>query len=154
MAKALDLDLRERIVRAVERGQSKVIVAARFEVGYSTVKKLCRQWRDTGSLKSNRHRCGRKRGQSAMQAGALPACMAADPNRALTALAANCGVTAQTTAERCVEIRSKTLDLPGRNGGQHQHDPPVRLRAAGTAGGRGESGSSRRCHTAIGRRQR
>jgi transposase len=47
--KALDRDLRERIVRAVERGESMPSVAARFEVSPSTVKKLKYRQRDTGS---------------------------------------------------------------------------------------------------------
>jgi transposase len=47
--KSLDRDLRERIVRAVERGEPMPRVAARFEVGLSTVKKLKYRHRDTGS---------------------------------------------------------------------------------------------------------
>ena len=59
--KALDRDLRERIVRAVERGEPMPRVAARFEVGYSTVKKLKYRHRDTGSTEPLTSRCGRKR---------------------------------------------------------------------------------------------
>jgi transposase len=59
--KALDRDLRERIVRAVGRGEPMTRVAARFEVGYSTVKKLKYRQRDTGSTEPQTCRCGRKR---------------------------------------------------------------------------------------------
>ena len=47
--KALDRDLRERILRAVDRGEPMTRVAARFEVGYSAVEKLRYRQRDTGS---------------------------------------------------------------------------------------------------------
>jgi transposase len=59
--KALDRDLRERILKAVDRGEPMPSVAARFEVGYSTVKKLKYRRRDTGSTEPLTSRCGRKR---------------------------------------------------------------------------------------------
>ncbi len=63
--KALDRDPRERILRAVERGEAMIRIAARFEVGYSTVKKLKYRQRDTGSTEPLTWRCGRKRALSA-----------------------------------------------------------------------------------------
>jgi transposase len=59
--KALDRDLRVRILRAVDRGESMPSVAARFEVGYSTVRKWKRRRRQTGAAETLTHRCGRKR---------------------------------------------------------------------------------------------
>jgi|JRYL01.1.fsa_nt_gb transposase len=50
MAKALDLDLRRRLVAAVEAGASCRSVAARFDVSESAVIKLMRRYRATGSL--------------------------------------------------------------------------------------------------------
>lgn len=50
MAKPLDLDLRRRLVAAVEAGASCRSVAARFEVSESAVIKLMRRYRATGSL--------------------------------------------------------------------------------------------------------
>ena len=49
--KALSLDLRKRIVDAYEQGQgSQQAIAQRFGVGSSTVERLLKQWRTTGSL--------------------------------------------------------------------------------------------------------
>jgi transposase len=44
------LDLRQRIVAAVEAGESTKEVAERFEVSWSSVKRYYKQWRETGSL--------------------------------------------------------------------------------------------------------
>jgi transposase len=48
--KAYSLDLRERIVRAVEDGTSQAEVARLFHVGERSVKRYLRQWRTTGTL--------------------------------------------------------------------------------------------------------
>lgn len=49
--KPYSLDLRERIVRAYEQGQGSIAeVAASFNVSTYFVKKMLRQWRQTGSL--------------------------------------------------------------------------------------------------------
>ncbi len=69
--KALDADLRERITRAVERGEAMTVISARFEVGYSTVKKYKYRQRDTGSTEPFTSRCGRKRSLSPQQAEEL-----------------------------------------------------------------------------------
>lgn len=54
MAKSLDLDLRRRLVSAVEAGASCRSVAARFDVSESAVIKLMRRYRATGSLASGK----------------------------------------------------------------------------------------------------
>jgi len=96
--KALDRDLRERIVRAVERGEPMTRVAARFEVGYSTVKKWVRRRRDTGSTEPLTHRCGRKRALSPEQADRLAASALGDPGRTPEDLRAEAGATCCLTA--------------------------------------------------------
>jgi transposase len=48
--KAYSLDLRRRIVAAVEGGQSKMDVARRFQVSYATVRKYVTQWTQAGDL--------------------------------------------------------------------------------------------------------
>lgn len=53
------LDLRERIVRAVEQGESKTAVSQRFCVSLSTVKRYVK-WRAEGKL-TRRQGGGRKR---------------------------------------------------------------------------------------------
>ncbi len=51
MAKPYSIDLRERVVSAVEKGGlSRHQAAARFELGVSTVIKWVRRFRETGSM--------------------------------------------------------------------------------------------------------
>lgn len=51
MAKPLSMDLRERVVAAVEReGLSRHEAAARFGIGVSTAVAWLRRWSDTGSV--------------------------------------------------------------------------------------------------------
>ena len=51
MPKAYSQDLRDRIVRAVDRGASRRSTAAKFEVSVSFVIRLVQRWRATGSAK-------------------------------------------------------------------------------------------------------
>jgi transposase len=48
--KAYSQDLRERIVKEVEQGETKENTAARFQVSLSTVKRYVRQWEKEGHL--------------------------------------------------------------------------------------------------------
>lgn len=50
MARPLSKDLRERIVEAVERGESRNAAAKRFAVSVSCVIRLVQRWHDTGSI--------------------------------------------------------------------------------------------------------
>jgi transposase len=60
--KALDMDLRERILAAVLEGnESMPKIAARFSVSHKVVQKLKYQWRDLGTLQPQTHKVGRKR---------------------------------------------------------------------------------------------
>lgn len=54
------LDLRQRIVAAVEAGASTKEAAERFEVSLSSIKRYCKQWRETSSLEP-KARPGRRR---------------------------------------------------------------------------------------------
>jgi transposase len=57
---AYSLDLRQRVVRAYERGQASIAeIAERFGVGPTFVKKMLRQHRETGELKERPHGGGR-----------------------------------------------------------------------------------------------
>lgn len=47
---AIEIDLRERVLGAVDRGESRVATAERFEVSNAWIGKLLRQRRDTGSI--------------------------------------------------------------------------------------------------------
>ncbi len=50
MTKAYSNDLRERVVAAIEAGESCRMVAARFGVSVSSVVKCSQRWRVTGSV--------------------------------------------------------------------------------------------------------
>ena len=52
MGKSLSLDLRERVVAAVEAGASRHQAAAHFGVGVSSAIRWVRQWREHGSVAS------------------------------------------------------------------------------------------------------
>lgn len=47
---AIEIDLRERVLRAIDQGKSRVETAERFEVSNAWIGKLLRQRRDTGSI--------------------------------------------------------------------------------------------------------
>lgn len=54
MARAYGLDLRSRVVEAIDGGLSARGAAARFSVGISTAINWHRRWRETGSLEPGR----------------------------------------------------------------------------------------------------
>lgn len=54
MARALGLDLRERVIAAIEGGLSTRAAARRFSIGISTAGSWYRQWRSTGDLRPGR----------------------------------------------------------------------------------------------------
>lgn len=54
MARAYGLDLRHRVIDAIESGQSARAAAARFSVAPSTAINWYRQWREAGSLDPGR----------------------------------------------------------------------------------------------------
>jgi transposase len=146
--KALDRDLRERIVGAIERGEPMPRVAARFEVGYSTVKKLKYRRRDTGSTEPQTSRCGRKRVISPEQGERL-ASLARAGGRTLELLRAELGLACSLTTV-WKELRRRGLShkksrrtrpsSPARTS-----RPGVRRGAANSGGGGGGSRRSGWC---------
>ena len=54
MARAYGLDLRRRVIEAIDGGISARAAAARFSVGVSTAINWHRQWRETGSIEPGR----------------------------------------------------------------------------------------------------
>lgn len=80
--KAYSLDLRERIVQAVEGGMSRPEAAAVFGVGERTVKRYLHQWRTTGALAA-RPRPGRRPAVSPDRYPAVLAQLAALPDATL-----------------------------------------------------------------------
>jgi putative transposase len=48
--RAYSLDLRQRAIDALARGQTQEAVAERFEISLSSVQRFARQWRERGDL--------------------------------------------------------------------------------------------------------
>lgn len=67
---SLSLDLRQRIVTALEAGQTRAAIAARFDVSQSSVYRLQRQWKQERSL-SPKKRPGRAQALSPEELPAL-----------------------------------------------------------------------------------
>jgi len=80
--KAYSADLRQRIVQAVAEGSSQPVVAARFNVSLTSVKRYVTQWRATGSL-APQPRPGRPRAIPPAADAALIAQFKADPDATL-----------------------------------------------------------------------
>ncbi len=77
---AYSLDLRERIVRAVEAGHARAGVARTFQVSLSTVKRYAAQHRTTGSLAPKR------RARQLLGVGAVKSRVASHVCQALTSV--------------------------------------------------------------------
>jgi transposase len=85
MARAYSLDLRERVVAAVEAGQSCRAVAKTFMVSVASVVKWSQRQRTSGSVAA--HRVGGRRGYAVAQEREwLLARIAAEPDLTLRAL--------------------------------------------------------------------
>jgi len=121
MAKPYSLDLRERIVRAVEAGSSRRGAAEQFAVSESCAIKLVQRWRRTGSVEPGR---GRKKpfalaGHEACVRGLL----AAQPDATLEELKAQLAgqgiVVGRSSVDRFLKALGMTRkkDTPRRRAG-------------------------------------
>ena len=144
--KALDRDLRERILKAVERGEPMPRVAARFEVGPSTVKKLKYRRRDTGSTEPQTSRCGRKR-VIGPEPGERLAELARAGGRTLELLRAELGLTCSLTTvwkelrRRGLRHKKSRRMPPSRPGPTSRRGaPPGAANSGGAGGGSPRSG--------------
>jgi transposase len=87
MPEPLSLDLRERIVRAYERGDlTRDQVAELFQVGRASVNRLVRRFRETGSVEPNPHGGGKPRKLTARGEKALRALLAEFPDATIPEL--------------------------------------------------------------------
>lgn len=85
--RAYSLDLREKVVAAVERGDQTIDeVAATFAVGQTFVKKMLRQRRESGDLAPRPHGGGHTPRLSARHLRALRAEVARHPDKTVVAL--------------------------------------------------------------------
>jgi transposase len=85
MARPYSMDLRARVVRAVEAGASCRATAAKFEVSVSFVVKLMQRWRRQGTLQADRVG-GWKRSTLAPHAARVQALLAAAPDLTIAEL--------------------------------------------------------------------
>jgi transposase len=85
MTRPYSVDLRERMVRAVEAGASRRATAAKFEVSPSCVVKLVQRWRQRGTLEPDPVGGGR-RAKLADHAERVDALLAATPDSTIADL--------------------------------------------------------------------
>ena len=85
MARPYSVDLRERVVRAVENGASRRASAAKFEVSISFVVKLMQRWRRCGTVQPDRIG-GAKRSALAAHGERVHALVAAEPDLTIAEL--------------------------------------------------------------------
>jgi transposase len=85
MARPYSVDLRERVVRAVENGASRRATAAKFEVSISFVVKLLQRWRRCGTVQPERIG-GWKQSTLAAHGERVRALVAAEPDRTIVEL--------------------------------------------------------------------
>lgn len=85
MTRPYSVDLRERVVRAVETGASRRATAAKFEVSVSFVVKLMQRWRRLGAVAPERYG-GWKRSTLADHAERVHALVAAEPDLTIAEL--------------------------------------------------------------------
>lgn len=111
---AYSLDLRERIIRAVEGGeQTKRAVAALFEVHESFIYKLLRQRREVGHLAPLPHGGGHTAKLQEKQLALLTDLVAQNPDATLDELGTQLQKKARVKVGRTTLWRAlETLDLP------------------------------------------
>jgi len=85
MTRPYSLDLRERMVRAVEGGASRRATAAKFDVSPSCVVKLLQRWRQRGTLEPDPVSGGR-RAKLADHAERVEALLVATPDLTIAEL--------------------------------------------------------------------
>ena len=121
--KTISLDLRKRIVDAVDKGDSTQLqVARRFGVSLGFVKKLLGQRKRTGSIENLHHRAGRKQSVSPEQQKAIREHLSRDPGATLAeikeAFALACSLTSIFRALRRMRMtyKKKRSGPPNRTG--------------------------------------
>src|SRR4051812_22169311 len=91
--KAYSIDLRQRVVAACDaRDGTRAQIAARFCVSVAWIRKLMRQWRQTGSIAPRPHGGGRAPAFDPQAAGRLREAVRADDDATLEELARASGV--------------------------------------------------------------
>ena len=111
------LDLRERVVRAVDRGEeTQQQIAERFGVGTTWIKKLLRQRRETGSIVPKPHGGGMPAKFRGKALERLKKALAARPDATLEELRDRTGVKASIMAVSRALARLKARRKKSRSG--------------------------------------
>lgn len=122
MAKPYSLDLRERIVRAVEAGSSRRRAAEQFAVSESCAIKLVQCWQRTGSVLPGR---GRKKAFAlAGHEACVRALLAAQPDATLEELKAQLAGQGIVVSRSSVDRFLKALGVTRK---KRHSTPPSRL---------------------------
>jgi transposase len=101
---AYSLDLRERVVRAYEKGGGTLAkIAAQFSVGQTFIKKMLRQKRETGTVERLPQRAGAKKRLSDVQRQWLAQQVTAEPDLTLGELQEQLG------EEKNVQVSQATV---------------------------------------------
>jgi transposase len=141
--KPISVDLRERILRAYDRGEgTQEEVAQRFAVSYGMVKKLIQQRRHTGQIGIRRDRCGRKPVLLVSHRTQLRTLLARKPDQTLRELRTALGVECTIQAIHYV-LAEMGLTYKKRRSGPASKSAPTSRRRDG-AGGASKRGSTRR----------
>ncbi len=115
--KAYSLDLRERVVRAVDRGEeTQQQIAERFGVGTTWIKKLLGQRRETGSIGPKPHGGGMPAKYRGKTLERLKKALAAQPDATLEELRDHTGVKASIMAVWRALERLKARRKKSRSG--------------------------------------
>src|ERR1700753_639931 len=108
--RAYSLDLRQKVVAAVERGDSTVEeVAATFGVGQTFVKKMLRQHRETGDLSPRPHGGG----HTPSFPTSTSSCCARKSPAAPTRLSRRCATTSRSGLASALVPRPSAVPSPG-----------------------------------------
>jgi transposase len=132
------VDLRERVVRAVEAGASRRATAARFEVSPSFVIKLMQRWRRHGTVQPERIG-GRKQAKLARHAERVQALLAAEPDLTIAELRSRLAATGMAVSRSAL---GRFLIAAGLTRKKRPSTPPSRTaRTSPPAGAPGANGS-------------
>jgi transposase len=123
MARPYSVDLRARIVRAVEAGLSRRAAAAKFEVSVSFVVKLMQRWRALGTLEPARIG-GRKRSTLAAHGERVHTLLTAEPDLTIAELRSRLAATGIAVSRSAL---GRFLIAAGLTRKKRRSTPPSRI---------------------------
>jgi transposase len=126
MARPYSVDLRERVVRAVDAGASRHAAAVKYDVSPSFLIKLMQRWRRRGTMQPDRIG-GSKRATLAAHGESVHALLGAEPDLAIaelrTRLAAEGIAVSRSAVGRFLVGAALTPAHSARRGGRRSRSP-------------------------------